>query len=134
MRDGCEGRTDGVTEKGRYWLALSGAGLPAPEERAFLCGEAGVSPPTRSSSRDLGTERGGQPGGPTCAFVRPGRGSAKPAGLAGLRRPHVALRSPRCDGGAGDPGAGEWTVRQATPARTPPTWPRRAAVQDGGVL
>ena len=43
----------------------------------------------------------------------------------------MILRSPRCDGGALDPGAGEWAMRAGS---DPPTWPRRTAGLDGGVL
>ena len=77
-------------------------------------------------SRALGTERRGQQGRPTAASVRPGGGSAKPSGPAARRRRRGILHSPRCHGGALDPGAGEWTTRTRSDLPT--------AVLDGGVL
>lgn len=127
---GWEGREDNITEGGVAGPPFLGQDFLRRQGGCrLLMGRFCLSLVT--VSRALGTERRGQQGRPTYASVRPGAGSAKPSGPAARRRGRGILHSPRCHGGALDPGAGEWTTRTRSDL---PTWPGRTAVLDCGVL
>uniref|UniRef100_A0A4W2GX14 Zinc finger protein 550 n=1 Tax=Bos indicus x Bos taurus TaxID=30522 RepID=A0A4W2GX14_BOBOX len=102
---GWEGREDNITEGGVAGPPFLGQDFLRRQGGCWLLmGRFCLSLVT--VSRALGTERRGQQGRPTYASVRPGAGSAKPSGPAARRRGRGILHSPRCHGGALDPGAG----------------------------